>query len=294
MQISKQVAQKYVRRLMASEHESLKWVWTILMAGAFVEATIKFSNLLPCGYNLLRSVYEFLGLQLLATTETLQAASDVCTNNQMAPYSLGVFIIFLITFLRFFWGDNRLLDAKYKEVVGFLDDLTDLEHNGEIDEIFEEYIQSYSRRSLVLDACFIVLHGVIIALLGLVILDPYLFSYGYGFLLIFNSIWLILVTVLSMGIRSNFWANFLSNGKLTGDLTAMLAPWRWASNNIIHAVLLIFLFSRNEDSLIFFGQEHTVLGWAIIVMLSNSIIDILFTRNAYLPRVKKIYRELIE
>ena len=226
---------------------------------------------------------------------SLAALSSARLLPQCASDRFWYLAVFLVTFLRFFWGDNRLLDAKYKEVIAFLDDLS--EEHGEDSEFydaqFEKVLRNYSLRFIVLDAGFVILHGVFFALLALSVTEPFLFIYGYIFLLLFNSVWLLIVEVFSVGFYYAFWNTFLGRKGLRGDITASLAPWRWAVNNLVHAGALVWLFARNSNQINLFGFDLTLLNWCLILMFSNCAFDFLLTWTAYFPRIRAIYYDLI-
>jgi len=84
-----------VRAILKNSHESLKWLWLIMMGESIVKAIEKYSSLLhPEDVdNLFKLVNIFL------------------TKNSL------VLISFIFVFIRFYFGDSRFLDLSYEETL---------------------------------------------------------------------------------------------------------------------------------------------------------------------------------
>ncbi len=144
-----------VRAILKNSHESLKWLWLIIMGESIVKAIEKYSSLLhPENVNNLFSL-----VNMFLTTNSL------------------VLISFVFVFIRFYFGDSRFLDLSYEET---------LFRKG-----LESEIKKYSGRKMFFDILLLLTHGIIFYLMALVIADPLHYIIFFIVLLMANTVWLL-------------------------------------------------------------------------------------------------------
>lgn len=144
-----------VRAILENIHESLKWMWQIVMALALVKAVEVFSSTLA-----LSKVTNPFDLVAIFFNE----------------YSL-VFLSFILAFVRFYFGDSRHLDLGYKETQF---------HHGLMHEL-----DKYSGAYRLADIFLLITHGVFFYFLSLHMNDTKHYLYFYLLLLFTNVLWLL-------------------------------------------------------------------------------------------------------
>jgi hypothetical protein len=309
MKVATLVAQSYVRRILENERDNLKLAWIIIMGGALTEASIELSKVLPCFINYIRSGFlGYIGSSpfIPLSVQTKAIIGQMCFDGAHPAITFLFFFLFLLTLLRFLWGDNRLIDAKYVEVISFINDGTKDEIRGNINGYFktqfQNVINSFRRVVLVFDILFVILHGVIFLFLAKNLNNHDVFVFLYIFLLLFNAFWLILTWISSRRRHYDFWKEFVKDDRV-GDVTALAGPWRWAANNIAHAIIISLLLYKLQDVVQFLRPEIKYIrdedywNWAavlaVLMFLSNCLFDFALTWSVYFPRIGRIYKDLV-
>jgi len=144
-----------VRAILGNIHESLKWMWQIVMALALVKGVEVFSSTLA-----------------LLEVENPFDLVEIFFNEHSV-----VFLSFVLVFVRFYFGDSRHLDLGYKETQY---------HHGLMHEL-----KKYSSWYRLTDIFLLVTHGVFFYFLSLHINDTRHYLYFYLLLLFTNVLWLL-------------------------------------------------------------------------------------------------------
>ena len=135
-----------LENLLKNTHESLKWAWQIVMGFSMVVAV--HSCYVP-----FLVVLDKLGIV------SLESYAGQTPTVQTSMMSLVLFfVVFMPTFVRFFYGDNRYLDLHYLE-------LTHLANTKGAEEYLSELTQFSGRRRMT-DILLLMTHGMIFIFLG--------------------------------------------------------------------------------------------------------------------------------
>ncbi|MBI2953722.1 MAG: hypothetical protein HYY30_05370 [Chloroflexi bacterium] len=224
------------RETLRNCHVTLKWMWIVLMGFALKESIETFLYRIDStGHRFLRNL------------------------NDYDWVSVGVFLVFLVTLLRFFHGDSRYLDRKYLEM-----QLDDFNPNG---------FRSGKRFA---DMNMLLIHGIIFYALGVSQRDPVRFFAIYAGLLLFNSVWLVIAWRMSNERRGE-------RGEVRGAKESEdRFPLYWAKNNLVHFgafVLLFFVASSSYD-------EWPFRLAVLALGASNCFFDYFLTWRYYFPKLK--------
>ena len=296
--VSHLVAQSYIKRILLNERDVLKIAWIIIMGSALSQGALELSRIFPCLMSELSAELFKLAIPLSVTTKAQISRECTASAYSHSLVTALLFLVFIVTWLRFLWGDNRLLDAKYVEVLTFVDDGARDENNPELSNEFRKHfwfiISSFRRIVLVFDILFVIFHGIIFLLLAKNINNHDVFVLLYLFLLLFNALWLMLSWMASRRKYYDFWKSYINQDRI-GEVTALKGPWRWAINNLVHAIILMLILINLRYFLVF--QDDQYWFYASIssaaIFFSNCLLDFLLTWSVYFPRVSKIYKDLV-
>jgi hypothetical protein len=226
-------------------------------------------------------------------------AAPTCTDNQIYPTLCG-FIVFFITFARFYLGDVRIFDARYSEVYLLVVDNIDLQATSTEDarrdslKLFVDLLAHNDKVIFKLEGIWLLFQTLIVVFLGFNIETAENFLRVYMFLLFCNSAWLLATYFKLSPVVKQITDHILSvdhNRKSWGVQFARQASIRWFWNNaiccavIVAAMTGISLFPSQRE---FFHE----IGYATCVI--NCIVDLSWTINFYFPRFSKEYQNFIE
>ena len=174
------------------------------------------------------------------------------------PQVVVLFLVFLLTMVRFYHGDTRYLDRTYLE--------------GQLAE-FDPKVHSYLDR--ILDFYILVFHGIIFYAMAAYEREFVGFVTVYIILLYFNAIWL---AVLYYRQRARIGEGALGDDSRQAAIEVQGAAKWWIVNNMICASLLLPLL---------FARDHMAAHWSLtifgIVAMANTVIDYWGTRYFYFP-----------
>jgi len=156
-----------VRVILENIHESLKWMWQIVMGLAFVKAVAVLAST----------------LQLSSVKNPFDLIGIFCHEHTL------VFTSFVLIFIRFYFGDNRHLDLGYEETQY---------HHG-----LEHELKKYGGVYRITDIFILITQGVFFYFLALHINDTRHYLYFYILLLGVNVIWLLFQFSLSYFHKRN-------------------------------------------------------------------------------------------
>lgn len=174
----KKLAQDQVDKILAKTHDSLKWSWLVVMGYAL--------------YNATEQAY-------LVVVRTIDGQAGPGTGEAYISVMIFVFV-FLPTFIRFFFGDNRYIDDQYSELRRDLRKWTRKDSTKPEHDILVRLSRSRKRRGL--DSINLLAHGIIFALLSLAIGRPRLFFVLYAALLLVNCLFLFLTIQLNQMVTT--------------------------------------------------------------------------------------------
>ncbi|MFC1983555.1 hypothetical protein ACFLVO_00855 [Chloroflexota bacterium] len=211
------------KEVLKNSHATLKWMWIIVMGFAVKKAIETFIYYIEpsTGAEVLRDWQHFY-------------LKDVM-----------LFIIFILTMVRFYHGDSRYLDRTYLE-----------------SQLRTFNPKTYSARNRFCDFCLLLIHAILFYSLAAHQRNFPIFFCIYGSLLLFNAVWLGIMSLRALRKED------------------VKYPLNWAINNVIHVCFFIALYlctNKLEASysyIIFFA-----------LAISNSLFDYLTTWPYYFPKI---------
>lgn len=236
-----------IKKVLDNIHESLKWTWQLIMGFALITAVDGYFNYLH--------------------------GSSSIIDGTLIHYFFGLFIF---TFIRFLFGNNRYLDERYVEFffqIEKLDDEKKLRY-------LRERTQKLSGLRRLYDILMLLSTGILFVMLGKTLNGQIeLFISFYVKLMILNIILLFISIVWNFSIEVN-----ASDPAYSDRLNFFLGIWQyekypaiWIINNMI--CLFIFLFL---DYVHFFLKKELLF---ITIFYINSLIDISLTWKFYFPKI---------
>jgi len=193
------------------------------------------------------------------------------------------FLVFLPTFIRFFYGDNRYLDQHYLELIL----LASYGNDGE----FENELAAMHGRRRFFDILLLIFHGFVFVFMGNALKNPELFILIYAFLMLTNLLWL----------RANVKWNQTKETVIEGEGIKLIrkevyvypdrdrAPRFWIKNNLWHFLILGVLIYLHYNA---HGIDRSLyLALSIFCCVSNSAFDLWKTWFFYFPNVQQLGKD---
>jgi hypothetical protein len=154
-----------IRAVLENLHDSLKWLWLIIMGLSLVNAVEVYARLLEP-----RNVENVSGL----------------VNMFFVEHTI-VFISFILVFIRFYFGDSRFLDLSYKET--------------QYSRGLKAELDKYGGRKRALDIMLLLNHGIFFYFMSFYIGNPAYYSYFFVILMIVNVFWLLLQVIAGINAK---------------------------------------------------------------------------------------------
>jgi hypothetical protein len=162
-----------------------------------------------------------------------------------------LFIVFMVTIIRFYHGDSRYLERKYLEF-----------------PLHTFNPKDYSSIIRFTNIFWLAVHAILFYYLAASQRDFPLYFSIFGGLLLFNAVWLVITYIL------------------TPNKENLKYPLYWAVNNIIHVGFLIGLyFGTNE-----LEASYSYIIFSTLA-ISNSFIDYLTAWPYYFPKIVEATQE---
>jgi len=254
----KQKARVFVDRVLSNTHESLKSSWQIVM-----------------GFSMIVAVQEFYGFAFEGTK----------TGHEYIQATVFAPVVFLLTYVRFFLGDNRYLDLHYIE----------LRQWGDIDDYLADLQQTLSPWRSVIDVGLLLTHGIAFVFLAKSIGHPSRFIGFYVLLWASNICWLY--TMVRMNLKREPLTR-LERGLIGADREATESPRRdrtlefWIKNNTTCLLVVAALYWFHTMVAVF---DRLSFQYAcMVVFLANSFFDFYGTHTFYWPNLVRTYDDAIK
>ena len=225
-------------------HGSLKWYWQVVM-----------------------------GLAMVKAVDTLYGLLFVSREGEPLVLLLFTFA-FLPTFIRFYFGDSRYLDAHY------------IEHRKwrPVAEYLVDTQKKISTVRMLLDITLLMVIGIAFVFMALSLSRPDIFYSTYLALLLFDVLWLVGAQRLD------------KNQRKTPIVVAEQdknAPRFWVRNNLIRAIPFMmpclfwyFSYPPVQIDLLRMSVQQVIL---IALCITNSYFDIQFVKGYYFPKLDYDY-----
>lgn len=246
--------------LLHNTHESLKWMWQIVMGAALVIAV---QSTYPSVEIIFNSIIDD---QVIIKSQNIETIIIFC-------------IGFLPLYFRVFYGDSRFIDLSYMEAV--------ILKNRNMDKSVN--FSQFTGFSRFLDISSLIIHAILFIYLSSSLDKPLMFIYLATFFLIFNSLWLVLIIV-----RNDFLIRIPNLKNYTQRMYARVldscnekprndAILFWVINNITHSVVLIGVIILTQ----YYNLEELFIYLAAFFLLTNSVIDLVVTWEFYFPNFQE-------
>jgi hypothetical protein len=249
----KELAKQRVEEVLSNTHDSLKWSWQVVMGFAL--------------YNAVQEVYiAFKGTNIHKLT------------HDHLLYALVSLLVFIPTFIRFFYGDNRYLDIHYSELRRRWQDLN---------SYVEVLDTKLSRGRRLIDVLLLLSHGILFAFLSCSISNPEVFFWFYLVLLLTNCFWLYTTKILNRKVSTTGTDETITVTQIVPKRDETLTFW--LNNNLCHIgflglFLLLFYHTNN-------GNQFLCIIAMIVCCTSNSFFDFCYQRGFYLPNLSLQFRK---
>ena len=200
------IFRSFAREATKNSHSAIKACWAILFTGGTIALLHSFDNLINCRFSL--------------DLSPQQIQDPLCSEIQTNPFYFYLvvllFVIYLLTFYRFYVGNIRVFDMIYDEVFKFIDSLHEVGTQGKREDEDYQNLLDYSDNLIKWESLFLILTTLIIVYLTVTPLNAAKFLSVYEFLLVADVIWLGLLRLLGAHkvatvrdyIRSRFFENF--------------------------------------------------------------------------------------
>lgn len=253
-----QRAFEFVNSILENTHSSLKWSWQIVMGFALITAVQQAYAALfePSGFS-----------------------------DPELSFLLFVFI-FIPTFIRLFYGDNRYLDLHYLELRRW---------NNPEAYLHELRYQLSSHRRFI-DIFLLLTHGALFIFLSKAIGKPEIFFFTYVALMIVNVLWLGLTVALNKRIRVVNAHSQVKSRLVGNDQRSTSTPRRdrsprfWIKNNIVALLIFGLIYLLRSRSQV---EDETFFGLFIVASLLNSGLDIATQWGFYFPNLDEVYEDAL-
>jgi hypothetical protein len=267
----KKEADEYALLVLKNLHDSLKWMFTILMGGSAILA----------------------GRSLIYWADSLYSQSGIpvpdgnVASIRFEPiFPFFLFFIYALTLFRFYWGWIRYCDIKYIEVPNLLASYRDKFFEQNISNTYEVTIEmavEYSRLPRVLvDTIPIFFQTTLTFVIAGSLNNAEIFIRTYIILLVFNSAYLTLNYNLSAYHEIALTRAFGSGLALA--VTPRGSIKVWIVNNLLCAFLMWALLHE-------YAPGHPSLmpqAACVFVMFANCLLDLALAREMYSRRAKDL------
>ncbi len=275
-------ADDYALLVLKNLHDSLKWIFTILMGGSAILAGQSLIIWADSAYS------KYLGIPV---TNVMNRISDNVPSNLKSWLTFLLFLIYSLTLFRFYWGWIRYCDVKYIEVpsliASFREKFFDQGIPGDYEEAFERSSEYSRLQRVFLNSIPVFFQTTIIYIIAGSLNSIEVFVRTYIILMVFNSAYL----AINYRLEAYHWDALMQ--AFGHDVARAITPREhikiWIVNNFLCAVIMLALL---EDMPLHSSLTSSAAFVFIFVMLANCAIDLRCTQDMYSRRVK-ILREVV-
>jgi hypothetical protein len=314
------VFRKFARKSTEKSHAVLKSCWMILFTGGTFALLHSFDEWVQSiEDNFSRSV-DAVGSQSFLEQHGVELFK--------APLSLLLFIVYLLTFYRFYVGNIRVFDMIYDEIFEFIDSLHD-EKNLKPDwtappakvrdEEYEKLLK-YSDNLIKWESFFLILTALIVVFLTVTPANPLKFLIVYSILLIADIFWLtadkiwvkyvaprqLNVSEARKFFKEKFKSVFGKSVEECDEMFPIHALEVWKENNIQFATIILVVLGLYwtiyywlplpTDVPALLRKEVvqlSVLWLGAVAAFANCWIDLKKARRFYHPTFSDAYKKLL-
>jgi len=301
------IFRSFAREAIKNSHVSIKACWTILFTGGTFALLHSFDELVECKFPDL-------------TSNLFVTSCSRVPDNFSFGISMSLFLVYVLTFYRFYVGNIRVFDIRYDEVFKFIDSLHDPKNqlsaeqkDAEQEERDYDNLLEYSDRLGKEESLFLIIPALIIVYLTVTPSNPLKFLWVYLALLAADIIWLFWsLRPWAPGVKSREYLVtrfFDSFPELKGTPFERKLPetasTRWGVNNCVFAVvilviLLAHLAIGNKVCSLHFcvlgdlACQEILLAAGALAALLNCGTDLIWTWDFYNPKFGEDQKRIVE
>ena len=253
-----EITRRQLQLLIESTHTSLKWIWLVIMGSALYIVIQQPSNAAA-------KLFE----ECLYPDPLPELWECACSHADKSLTLVLLIFCFLPIFFRFYYGNVRYLDEKYREAVCVLETKEELD-GGE----FHNLLGGQRAPDILLLAAT----GSLILAMAYTIHRHMTFALTVWLLLVVDVIW----------VGYQIWRHSQDEpndaAKKAGTKNPESALIFWLINNALFAGLILIAYSswgRNLDT-----DGSTFWPLFVLMVFANSLLDLYFTWRFYFPNLK--------
>jgi hypothetical protein len=289
----KRLFRKFAGDAIKNSHTAIKNCWLILFTGGTFALVSSLDVLVNCA-TFLNTDNQCVGLGLSSSPWTLVHWLYVL-------FHFSFFVVYALTFYRFYVGDARVFDIRYDEVFKFFANAHDeqVRKKQSIDEkeVDNEYQKLFNYNDILItkESIFLIGQTLLVVYLAAAVLHPLKFLAVYELVLLSDIIWILWTEqekqreAFSNIFFEKFFSTFPELKKIEKPIQAMFprqATSFWRKNNLSFAIVIFILIIAISAANIAGGDEiiiDALLAIGALAMLANCALDLVKTWTFYNP-----------
>jgi hypothetical protein len=299
-----------------NSHATIKQVWTILFTGGTFALLHSFDRLVISFEDIFDGSYDSNESYMWCERFRFDLSEIACWRERFdlelytLMVSLLLFVVYLLTFYRFYVGNIRVFDMKYDEAFKFIDSRYKAENwdnrkpdNSKKNKDYQKLLQ-YSTRLSGRETFQLMINTLVIVYLTVLPLSPFKFLLVYFILLILDMLWIWKsADRYQHFFQKRFFEEFEDRPpkNLIEEVFPKYATDRWHANNLLFAfvllvVLIIYVrvFFESPVSLMQEREEVILLALGAAVALMNCVVDLRCTWGFYNPKFSLAYQSVAQ
>jgi hypothetical protein len=289
----KRLFRKFAGDAIKNSHTAIKNCWLILFAGGTFALVTSMDVLVNCA-TLFNTDTQCASLGLNSSPWTL-------VHWLYAIFHFSFFVIYALTFYRFYVGDARVFDIRYDEVFKFFANAHDpqvIENPSKNGKVTDEEYQKFFKYNDILvtkESIFLIGQTLLVVYLAAAVLHPLKFLAVYELILLSDIYWISWTEqekqreAFIAVFFHKFFSAFPELKKIDKSIYAMFpgqATSFWRKNNHEFA-LGIFILIAGIFAIKWVGGDQTIVEGLLVIgalaMFANCIRDLLCTWSFYNP-----------
>jgi hypothetical protein len=308
------VFRSFAEEATKNSHATIKQVWTILFTGGTFALLQSFDRLVISFEDIFDGSLDPIQPQSRCDRLGTDLSAMACWGERHAIelstliVSLLLFVVYLLTFYRFYVGNIRVFDMKYDEIFKFIGSRYKPEnwHNGKPDNSKKnadyQKLLEYSTRLSGYETFQLMINTLVIVYLTVLPLNPIKFLIVYLILLILDMLWIWKSADRHQHFfQKRFFEEFegLPPKDLIEEVFPKYSTGRWHANNLLFAIILLailliygWLVFESAGSVMQEWEEVGLLAAGAVIALMNCVVDLTCTWGFYNPKFSLAYESV--
>jgi hypothetical protein len=307
------VFRSFAEEATKNSHTTIKQVWTILFTGGTFALLHSFDRLIMSYENIIfDGSVDIIGPQSWCGRHGMDLSTLVCWGERHGmelstlTVSLLLFVVYLLTFYRFYVGNIRVFDMKYDEALKLINNYYKKDNwegkpNDSKKNLDYQKLLNYSTRLTGAETFHLMINTLVIVYLTVLPLSPFKFLFVYLILLLLDMHWIWRSNKGEQHFLSDRFFEVFSKlpRELIEEVFPKYATDRWHKNNRICFVIL--LFTLTFYMMISWGdyeggeQVQQILLWCGAgVAFLNCYVDLHDTWDFYNPKFSQAHKSVVD